>query len=89
MCSLSVFPSRTYLKLHNICVIPKLVKKVITNFDSSKASGPDYILMVVLKNCEPGLSYLLAELFTVCPEDIVFWRSHQWSLYLRMLWKDV
>ena len=41
--SLTVFPSRTYLKLHNISITPKMVKKVITNLDSSKASGPDCI----------------------------------------------
>ena len=37
--SLSVFPSRTNLKLY-ISVISKMVKKVITNLGSSKASGP-------------------------------------------------
>ena len=45
--SLLVFPSRTNLKLHNISVIPKMDKKVIRNFDSSKASGPDCIPVVV------------------------------------------
>ena len=40
-----------------------MVKKVTTNLDSSKASGPDCIPMVVLKNCEPELSYILAKLF--------------------------
>ena len=54
--SLPVFPSRTNLKLHNISVTPKMVKKVIMNLDSSKASGPYYILVLVLKNCEPDLS---------------------------------
>ena len=58
--SLPVFPSRTNLKLHNISITPKMVKKVITNLDSSKASGPDCIPVVVLKNCEPELSYTLA-----------------------------
>ena len=38
--SLPVFPSRTNLKLHNISVTPKMVKNVIMNLDSSKASGP-------------------------------------------------
>ena len=47
---LPVFPSRTNLKLHNISITPKMVKKVITNLDSSKASGPDCIPVVVLKN---------------------------------------
>ena len=40
-----------------------MVKKVIANLDSSKASGPDCIPVVVLKNCEPELSYILAKLF--------------------------
>ena len=52
---LPVFPSRTYLKLHNISVTPKIVKRVIMNLDLSKASGPDYIPVVVL-NCAPELS---------------------------------
>ena len=39
--SLPVFPSRTNLKLRNISITPKKVKKVITNLDSSKASGLD------------------------------------------------
>ena len=40
-----------------------MVKKVIINLDLSKASGPDCIPVVVLKNCEPDLSYIQAELF--------------------------
>ena len=60
---LPVFPSRTNLKLHNISVTPKMVKKVIINLDSSKASGPDCIPKVVLKNCEPDLSYILDNFF--------------------------
>ena len=48
--SLPVFPSRTNLKLHNISVTPKMVKKVITNLDLSKASGPDCFPGVVPKN---------------------------------------
>ena len=55
--SLPVFPSRTNLKLHTISVTPKLVKKVIMNLDLSRASGPGCIPVVVLKNCEPELSY--------------------------------
>ena len=64
--SLPVFFSRINLKLHNISVTPKIIKKVITNLDSSQASGPDCILVVVLKNCEPELSYILAELINNC-----------------------
>ena len=64
--SLPIFPSRTNLELHNISIAPKMVKNVITNLDLSKASGPDCIPVVVLRNCEPELSYILAELFNKC-----------------------
>ena len=70
--SLPVFPSRTNSKLHNISVTPKMVKKVIMNLDLSKASGPDCIPVVVLKNCEPELSYILAELFNMCLKESCF-----------------
>ena len=70
--SLPVFPSRTKMKLHDISVTPKMVKMVITNLDSSKASGPDCIPVVVLKNCEPELSYILAELFNMCLKESCF-----------------
>ena len=57
--SLPVFPSRTSLKLYNISITPKMAKKGIINLDSSKASGPNCILVVVLKNCDPELSFIL------------------------------
>ena len=60
---LPVFPSRTNLKLHNISVTPKIIKIAITNLDLPKASGSDCIPVVVLKKCEPELSYILAGLF--------------------------
>ena len=53
--SLPVFPPRTKLKLH-ISVTLKMVKKAMMNLDLSKASDPDCIPVVVLKNCEPELS---------------------------------
>ena len=43
-----------------------MVKEVTENVDKSKASGPDCFPVVVLKNCEPELSYILAELFNIC-----------------------
>ena len=70
--SLYVFPSRTNLKLHNISVTPKMVRKVVMHLDLSKASGPDCIPVVVLKNCEPELSYILAELFNKCLKEYCF-----------------
>ena len=70
--SLPVFPARTNLKLHNISITPKMVKKVITNLDSSKSSGPDCIPVVGLKNCELELSYILAKLFNNCLKESCF-----------------
>ena len=43
-----------------------MVKKVITNLDSSKASGPDCIPVVVLKNCEPRTARLWNSLPKEC-----------------------
>ena len=68
---LPVFPSKTNLKLY-ISVTRKMVKKVITNLDSSKTYGPDCIPVVVLKNCGPELSYILAELFSMCLKESCF-----------------
>ena len=54
-----------------------MVKKVMTNLDSSKASSPDCILVVVLKNCELELSSILAALLNMCLEESCFpncWR---------------
>ena len=49
-----------------------MVKKVIMDLDLSKESGPDCIPVVVLKNCEPGLSYMLAELFNKSLKESCF-----------------
>ena len=76
--SLHVFPCRSNLKLYNISVTPKMVKKVIMNLDSLKVSGPDCIPVVALKNCEPKLSCILAKLFNMCLKGSYFpdwWRA--------------
>ena len=70
--SLPVFLSRTNLKLHNISVTPKIVRKVVMNLDLSKASGLDCISVVVLKKCQPELSYILVELFNKCLKESCF-----------------
>ena len=49
-----------------------MVKKVITNLDLLSASGPDCILVVVLKNCAPELSYILAEILNKCLKESCF-----------------
>ena len=72
--SLPVFP----LKLHNISVTPKMVIKVIMNLDLSKAYGPDCIPVVILKNCELELSYILAELFNKYLKESCF--SDYWKV---------
>ena len=66
---LPVFLSRTNLKLYNISVTPKMYEKVIKNLDSSRAPGPDYTLVVVVKNCEPERSHTLAGLFNTCLKE--------------------
>ena len=77
--SLPIYPSRTNLKLHNISVAPKIVKKVITNLDLSKTSSPDCIPVVVVKNFEPELSFILTEL-KECLKDPCFPDSWKASL---------
>ena len=42
------------------------------NLDLSKTSGPDCIPVLVLKKCEPELSYILAELFKKCLKESCF-----------------
>ena len=42
------------------------------NLDLSKASGRDCIPVMVQKNCEPELSYILAELFNKCLKESCF-----------------
>ena len=64
--SLPVFLYSTNLKLYNISLTSKMVKTVIMNLDLSNASGPDCIPVVVVKNCETELSYILSELFNEC-----------------------
>ena len=49
-----------------------MLKKVIMNLALSKASGPDCIPLVVLKNYEPELSYILAEIFKKCLKESCF-----------------
>ena len=49
-----------------------MVKKVITNFDLPKASGPDCIPMMVLRNCDPEPFYILAEDFNKCLKESWF-----------------
>ena len=69
--SLPVLPSRTNLKLHNIFVTSSN-NIFVTNLHLLKASGSDCIPVVVLKNYELELSYILAELFNKCLKEFCF-----------------
>ena len=60
------------LKLHNISLTLKFVKKVITDRGISKTSGLDCIPVVVLKNCELELPYIQAELLNMCLAEPCF-----------------
>lgn len=57
--SLLAFTSESNLKLQNTQVIPVMFKNVITNLDSSRASGFDCIPVVVLPNYEPDHPFIL------------------------------
>ena len=72
MISLPVFSSRTNLKLHIISITSNIVKKVLMNLDLLNASGPDCILEVVPKNCEPELYCILGEVFHKCLKESCF-----------------
>ena len=50
------------------------------NLDLSKTSGPDYIPVIVLKNCEPEFSYILAELFNKILKESCF--QNCWKVLL-------
>ena len=60
------------MKVLNVFVTPKMVKKVVTNLHLSKASGLDCIPVVVRTNPKPELSYILAELFNKCLKESCF-----------------
>ena len=49
-----------------------MLKKVIMNLHLSKMSGPHCIPVVVIKNCESELSYILADLFNMCLKESSF-----------------
>ena len=69
---LFTFPSRSNLKLHNISVTSIIVEKFITNLNSSKPPGPDYVTVKVLKNCNPEHLYILVEMFNMCLKKSCF-----------------
>ena len=60
------------------------------NLVLSKASGPDCIPIVVLKNCEPELSYILDELFSKCLKQSCFpdcWKVSSVVPVFKIVWE--
>ena len=49
-----------------------MVKNIIMKLDLSKTSDPDCIPLVVIKNCELEISYILPELFNKCLKESCF-----------------
>ena len=67
-----------------------IVEKVITSLDQSKAAGPDCILVVVLKNCESELWYILAEFSNMSLKESCFpdfWRVLLLLLVFKNVWE--
>ena len=48
------------------------MKNIIIDFDSSEVTGPDCVSVLVLKNCQPELLYILVELVNMCLEESFF-----------------
>ena len=57
-----------------------MIKKITKSLDSSNASGPDQIPVMVITNSEPELSYILADLFNKCLKEPCF--SDCWKVSL-------
>ena len=49
-----------------------MVVMAMTNIGLSKAFGPDIISVLVLKNCEAELSYILPEICNKCLKESCF-----------------
>jgi hypothetical protein len=57
------FPERTNKKLPRIRIFPKYVRRTLQSLDTSKATGPDEIPAIVLKQCAHVLATPLTKLF--------------------------
>ena len=66
------FPLQTANSISGFKVTVKEVSKLIHDLDSSKATGPDEIPVVVLKNISPEISPILTKLFNRCLKEKSF-----------------
>ena len=64
----------------------------LDDLDSSNMSDPDCIPVVFLKNCEPKVSYILAELFNKCLKESCFpdcWKISSLVPVFKNVWGKV
>ena len=66
------FPPVTEEKICDLKVTAGQISKLIKELDSTKATGPDSIPVVVLKHISPELSPILAKLFNRCLNERCF-----------------
>ena len=66
------FPQLTDCLLSKFSVTSKEIGKLVRKLDSTKATGPDEIPVVVLKHISPELSPILAKLFNCCLTEKCF-----------------
>ena len=60
----------------------------IHNFFISSVSGPDCIPLVILKNCETELSWILAEYISMCLKELCF--PYCWKVSSMVsFWKNI
>ena len=70
--TLPCFPLRTECVVPKPIITPKNITTIIHSLDSSKATGPDGIPIVVLKHCCPEIAPILSKLFNLCWSESTF-----------------
>ena len=66
------FPSCTDSLVSDIKISVKEVSRLIHDLESTKATGPDQVPVVVLKNLSPEISPILTKLFNRCVKEKCF-----------------
>ena len=82
------------LELNWNCIIflelSSCIGRVLANFDYSEVSGFLCVPVLVLKNCEPELLYILAEFFNLCLNESWspdFWKISSVVAILKNIWE--
>ena len=66
------FPSRTDQEISTMRITVRMVARIISQLDASKATGPDNIPAIVLKKCSAELSPVLSKLYNKCLAESCF-----------------